>query len=178
MRTMVTLEWLESIYACDDGIEYYKTLDETNLLKILERCILDDNLDYANWLIARCMDRKQRLRYALYAAESVLHIYENEHLNDNSPRMAIEAVKAVIKRDSKKNRDAAHAAAHAAAHDAARVAASAAYAAAWAASYAAQSAAWAAHAARGASHAASYAAAADDVHMTDILRYGIEIIQI
>jgi len=107
MRTKITFKWLEDVDACEDGVEYYKTLGETDLFRLIERGIEDSELDYCNWLIARCMDHKQALRYALYAAESVLHMYEDAYPDDNRPRMAIEAVKAVIKRDSKKNRESA-----------------------------------------------------------------------
>ena len=199
MRTKVTLKWLGKMDACSSGVVYYKTLGETNLLKILERCIEDREFDYANWLLVKCMDYKQSLRYAVYAAESVLYLYENAYHNDNRPRLAIEAVRAVIMSDSEKNRAAADAAAAAAA-DAAY---DAAYAAAWAArdaaaytddDYAATAAGYAGYAAadayhaaaRAAYHAASAAAAAYTAtdraaradHMTKILRHGIKIINL
>ena len=179
MRTKITFKWLEDVDACEDGVEYYKTLGETDLFRLIERGIEDSELDYCNWLIARCMDHKQALRYALYAAESVLHMYEDAYPDDNRPRMAIESVKAVIKRDSRKNREAAHAAStHA--YDYSTLSLSC-YTAAWSAADAAYHAAsvdvaWAARAAARAAYHAAWAAihAGNATRTIDSqLKYGI-----
>jgi hypothetical protein len=90
---------------------------------------------------------------AVYAAESVIGIFEKKHPDDKRPRQAIEAAKAWLKDPSEENRNAAGAAWAAAwaAWDAARAAgaAGAAWAAAWAAWDAARAAARAAGAAAG-----------------------------
>ena len=104
---------------------------------------------------------------AIFAAESVLHIFEMKHPDDKRPRKAIEAAKAYLKGDI--NRDelrearvaaaAADAAADAAAADAAAADAAAADAAAYAAdAAAADDAADAAAAAYAAADDAAYAA--------------------
>ena len=190
MRTRITLKYLNNINACEGGIKYYNMLGETNLFKLIEKGIEDSKFDYCNWLIARCMSRKQCLMYALHAAESVLHLYEDKYPNDNRPRLAIESVKAVIRRDNKKNRVAAYDAGyaggyaawstgHASASRAAGAAARAAGAAARAAGYAADTATWA--------YAAAACTAGADAgwdtrdaradHMTKILRYGMEMMK-
>jgi hypothetical protein len=99
--------------------------------------------------------KKDSLKLAIYSAELVLKIFEDKYPDDKRPREAIEAAKKVLFKDTKKNRDAAHAAYTAAAH-AARAADDAAHAA-----HAADDAAHAAHAADDAAHAAyaAYAAA-------------------
>ena len=184
MKTKVTLAWLESINACKDGIEYFKTLNISNVYEVIDRCMGDDQFGYANWLIVRFMNKKQGQRYAVYAAESVLHIYEDRHPDDNRPRLAIASAKDVIKRDSKKNRDAAWSAASAA--NAAANDDDADYSA-YATATAARSASAAARAATN-FHASNAARAASDAawaasdagyrgHMAKILRYGVDIIK-
>lgn len=55
----------------------------------------------ANWLIVRLMDKTQKIKYAIYAAEQVLGIFEKEYPNDDRPRKAIEAVKKYLKNPSR-----------------------------------------------------------------------------
>ena len=106
---------------------------------------------------------------AVYAAESVIGIFEKHRPDDKRPRAAIEAAKAWLKNPCEKTRAAARAAsdaARAAAWAAARAASDAARAAAWAASDAASDAAWvaaraASDAARAAASEAAWAAASD-----------------
>jgi hypothetical protein len=107
--------------------------------------------------------RRDWLELAIYSAELVLPIWEQEYPDDSRPRQAIDAAKAVLASDTPETRAAANAAANAA--GAAANAANAAWAAwaAWAAANAANAAgaAWAAgDAARAAGAAAGDAARA------------------
>jgi len=94
----ITLKFLQSKDACLDGVNW---CEENKLIGLptidfLNKLIKNDKLDWANWLIARVMKRKQYLlAYAIFAAESVLDIYEKEYPNDNRPRKAIETAKAM-----------------------------------------------------------------------------------
>ena len=109
---------------------------------------------------------------AVYAAESVLHVYEKRYSHDKRPRNAIDAARRWVKHPTEKNRlaaDAAYAAAYAAltaAYAAAHAAHAAAHAA-HAAAYAADAAHYAANAAN-AAHAAAYAADEDEEISTKI----------
>ena len=149
---------LKSLNACSSGEEYYITLKTQDAEKIINQCLVDDHLDWANWLIVRIMNQKQKIECSIFAAEQVIDIYEKQYPDNKSPRLAIEAAKAVFKRDTKKNRDAA-ARASANASDAADASANAAYASANAsdAAYAADAAARAAYASADASDAAANA---------------------
>ena len=60
--------------------------------------------DWFNDNITKLMSHKQRLQYAVYAAELVLPIFEKEHPNDKRPREAIEAVKRCIDNPSEENK--------------------------------------------------------------------------
>jgi hypothetical protein len=138
---MITKEWLKEQSACKEGYEWSVPRLKTpmNDKDFLQALIDDNKLDWANWVIIRLFNDTQNRRYAIYAAEQVIHIYEKEYPNDNRPRKAIEAAKAYLEDPTLANasaweaaRDAAWEAARAAAWDAARDAArAAAWDAAW-----------------------------------------------
>jgi hypothetical protein len=153
----LTIRWLKKQSACSGGIEWFKSQKENDSVGVVKALIADDKLDWANWLIVRIMDYADYVRYAVYAAEQVIELYEKKYPDDKRPREAIEAAKKCIDNPSKENNAAAYAA-YAAANAAANAAA---YAAANAAAYAAaNAAAYAAYAAaNAAANAAAYAAA-------------------
>jgi hypothetical protein len=99
------------------------------------------------------MTCKQNIEIAIFCAEQVIHIYEASYPDDNRPRAAIEAAKAVLANDTEENRKAARSAADAA--DAAHYDYDVYYS-----TKAARSAAYDAHAAHYAARSAAYAAAA------------------
>ena len=152
----VTTKKLEALNACSEGVQWFENQKATALDKVCFALIEDSRANWANWLIVRYMNKKQRVQYAIYAAEQVLDIFEKKYPEDKRPRLAIEAAKNWVKSPTEKNRDAA-----AAADAAAYAADAAAYAAAYAAAdAAAAAAAYAADAATYAAFAATYAAAA------------------
>ena len=107
MRKIITVNWLNKINACSDAVEAFKNQKETNPIKVVQGAMKINRFDWANWLIVRLMNRKQKIQYAIFAAESVIDIYEKKYPDDKRPRNAIEAAKKVLKRDTKKNRAAA-----------------------------------------------------------------------
>jgi len=111
---------------------------------LLRRLIREDKLDWANWLIVRVMTRPQYLRYAIYAAEQGLPLFERQVPGDTRPRQAIEAARACLAHDTPENRRTARRAAEAAG-EAGRAAGAA--EAAGEAGWAAEAAGWAAGAA-------------------------------
>jgi hypothetical protein len=143
---------LQSWSACPDGVAWFSAQKLTDGKKVAMKLVKEKQLDWANWLVARLLGRKDKIRYAIFAAEQVIGMYEKQYPDDKRPRLAIEAARVVLKHDTEANRSAAHAAAHAA--HAAVYAADAAYAAA---DEAARAVAYAA--ARAAAYAAAYAAA-------------------
>lgn len=160
----LTIAWLDKRGACKDGVEWFRVAGLMNASDVMEALIKEGRLDWANWLIARLLSPKDRIRYAVFAAEQVLGIFEKQYPDDKRPRMVIEAAKAVLKKSNKKTRAAAGSAAWAA--RAARAASAAGDAsAAW---DAARSAVWAAGDA-----ARSAAWAAGDAMKVKIIRYGM-----
>ena len=127
--------------------------------------------DWANWLIVRLMNKKQKVMYAVFAAEQVINIFEKKYPNDDRPRKAIIAAKNYLKTPNSKTKKAAAAAA-AATDDAYAYADADAAAAAYAAAYAAADAyaAYAADAAAYAAYAAAYAL------RKKIINYGLTLI--
>lgn len=191
----ITLDWLKTEGACSEGVSWFKAQEETDGVKVIEKLIKEEQLNWANWTICRLFSYKQKIQYAVFAAESVIDIYEKKYPDDKRPREAIEAAKKCIDNPTKKNNAAAYAA-HAVAHDAdaAAYAAHAAYAAAYAAdaahavyavayaadaaAYAVAHAAYAAHAAVNAADAAAYAAVnAANTMKIKILDYGIRLLK-
>ena len=167
----ITKEFLQKINACSSAMEvgeenkaFNKPADE------MINSIMDyGRFDWANWLIVRLINKKQKVQYAIFAAELVVDIYEKRCPDNDKPRKAIEAARAYLKNPCKKTKDAAYAAADAAAAYAAAAADAAAYAAAAdddAATTYAAAAAYAAYAA--------YAAA--DVKK-QIINYGLTLIK-
>jgi len=187
---IVTIDKLNKLDACREGIAWFVAQKEIDLKAICYALIDDNHISWANWLMVRCLNNIQNVQYAVFAAEQVIDIFEREHPKDPRPRKAIEAAKAWIREPGKESAyttaadaaaasyaaasSAAYAAAAAAAYAAASSAASSSYAASYA--YAAASASYAASSA----HAAASAAAAASARKTlqiKIIDYGISLIE-
>ena len=158
MKNIVTRDWLDKNNACQEAAEKFsEVFGKSGILKdIINFTIREKNnqyLQWANWLIVRKMNHNQQIKYAIYAAEQILYIFEQKYPDDDRPRNAIEAAKKHLIIKNKKLVNAAYAA----------YAAHAAYAA-----YAAAHAAYAAYAA--------HAAHADNVMRIKTLNYGLKII--
>ena len=170
----ITKEWLKEKGACSEGFEWWLKHKESNIKKLALKLLKAERFDWANWMLTSCFDKTQNVKYAIFAAEQVIGIYEAKYPEDNRPRKAIEAAKAYLNNPTARAADAAYAAADAA-YAAARAADAAANAAANAAEYAAYAAA---RAAANAAYAAAHAADAADVEMQKkIIEYGIILVK-
>jgi hypothetical protein len=116
---------------CEDRwnnyLEHYNDFDGTvDEFLALDKITFKDKV----WVCVRLLDHKQKVKFAVDCAKSVLHIFEEKYPEDKRPRLAIEAAEAWLKDPSEENRNkcinAAYAAA--AAYYAAAAAADAAYA--------------------------------------------------
>lgn len=57
----ITEKWLKKHNACSEGIEFYKGLNETNLLKLTKLLIRGDRCEWARWLLGEVIwDKKYR----------------------------------------------------------------------------------------------------------------------
>lgn len=181
---IINLELLEKHHACDEGVEYFKeNYTEIELNKLLSELMHLNKFSWCNWIISKLLNRENKIRYAIFSAELVLHLFEKEFPSDKRPRQAIEAAKNYL---INKNIDAAYAAARSA-YAATRAAASAttstpashkaASAAAYSAAAACDSSSTSyAASASSAADAADNAAACDDSLKPKIINYGLELI--
>ena len=190
----ITKEWLKEKSACGSGMAWFegevKEISEFDLLDKLIKTDEKEKLQWANWLLSKLFNRKQKIHYTIFAAEQVVDIFEKKYPNDKRPRKAIEAARAVLENDTTENRIAAYtaavavAAATAAAYTAADYTAAATAAAYNAAAYAAVDAADDAYNAyvygavdAAATTAAAYAAVDYKKMLVIILNYGIELLK-
>ena len=110
MSKKLTNDWFKEQRACVEGYEWVLKRNYDDGVRTIKELIKIDKLDWANWTIARALNRKDKIRYSVYAAEQVLEIFENKYPDDKRPREAIEAAKMVLKNDTVENRSAAYAA--------------------------------------------------------------------
>lgn len=99
----ITEKQLRKLGASCDGLDWFIEQNETDLHKLYELAKRDDMLHYANWLIVRLMKKEQCVKYAVFAARQVLHLFETRCPDDNSPRLAIEAAEKYLKNPSEEN---------------------------------------------------------------------------
>jgi predicted metal-dependent hydrolase len=112
----VTREFLEEKRACAEGMRW---VTKNRLIgkapkTFINALIKGKHEDWANWLIDRLFDHDRQVKYAIYAAEQVIEIFEKKYPEDKRPRKAIEAAKQYLKTHSGKDKNAAYAAASAA----------------------------------------------------------------
>ena len=91
----ITKELLDSHNACEEGLEWvteHKLIDLEHA-EFIDYLIKREKLDWANWLIVRLLSKDNRVKYAIYAAELVLHIFEDKYPEDDRPGKALEAAK-------------------------------------------------------------------------------------
>ena len=162
----ITKKFLKEKNACRSGYEWWVSNCEGLSNQDQIKKLAEHRNDWANWLLVRVLPYKQRVMYAVFAAEQVIDIYEKKYPDNKKPRLAIEAAKKCIEDPSVKNKKSAAYSADAAAYSAADAADAAADA---------DSAAYAA-----AAYAAAYAdsAAAARKEMQDrIIKYGISLLE-
>ena len=110
----ITKEWLKENKACSEGVKWWEDNgSKKDAVTVLRSLLESDHFQWANWTIVRLMDRKQKIQYAIFAAEQVLDIFEKKYPKDDRPRKAIEAARKVLEADTQENRKAADAAAYA-----------------------------------------------------------------
>ncbi len=113
---IITEHQLSALDPCEDGFSYWLCQEKEDLAEFMVQAWKDDHTDYAHWLFVRFVPRELYLKYAIYSAELVLHIFEHQFPDDNRPREAIEAAKACLRCNSDSNIAAAADAAEAASH--------------------------------------------------------------
>ena len=138
----ITVAVLKKWGACNDGVEWFGSKSMT-LEKLILKLQSEKRYNWIWWTMRHTLNKTQSVKVAIYAAESVIDIFEKEYPDDKRPREAIEAAKAWLKNPCEQTAADAADAADAAA-ESADAAVDAATWAAWAADAAVDEAAWAA----------------------------------
>ena len=92
----ITVAVLKKWGACEEGIERFgkkSMMLEKMILKLKEK----KRYDWIWWTMRHTLDKTQSVKVAIYAAESVIDIFERKYPNDKRPRKAIKAAKAWLK---------------------------------------------------------------------------------
>jgi hypothetical protein len=178
----MTVVKLTKLDACPEGIQYFKEHKFKTVEQAITEILKTDHsqrLNWSNWLISRSLSKMSKencIRYAVYAAEQVIGIFEKKYPKDKRPRKAIQAAKRYLKNPTEENKEKCKAAASSA------YAYAASWAAAWAAFAASDAAAtcaaasWAARAASSAYAAWAYTAAKDKT-FEKIIKYGLKLLK-
>ena len=74
----ITDNWLNTKGACRGAVEWIEEQNTRDIPKLYRLALKDNKLDWINWGLSRLFNRKQRIKYAVYAAKQVLHIFEKE----------------------------------------------------------------------------------------------------
>ncbi|MBF0554423.1 MAG: hypothetical protein HQK96_07720, partial [Nitrospirae bacterium] len=114
----LTKKKLVEMGACSSGLDWYCKNGEPETVKATIKKLLasskQERFNWSNWFFGKVFTREQAVKYAIFSARLVLHIYEEKYPNDNRPRLAIEAAETYLKNPLEETQRAAAAAAAAA----------------------------------------------------------------
>lgn len=106
----LTLEMLKEATKDQSIIDWFIGQNDTDFVSLINKAFesgSENILDFFNFRIARLLDRTGKIKYAVFAAEQVIGIFEKKYPDDKRPREAIDAAKKAIENDTKENRKAA-----------------------------------------------------------------------
>ena len=107
----ITAKWLTEMNACcseEEKEEAEKIGDIFQIINILKE---KNRLRDVHWLLTNYFNKRQRIKYAIFASEQFIDNFENRYPEDKRPRSAIEAAKAYLKNPCKETENAAASAA-------------------------------------------------------------------
>ena len=78
----LTVRTLKKHGACVEAVDWVKGQKDISYKALFTACLAEDHLDWANWIIPRLLNKENRIRYAIYAAERVIKIYEDKYPDD------------------------------------------------------------------------------------------------
>lgn len=92
----ITKKWLMNQDACESGLMWFEGQDETDAHKVCLALVEQGHVDWARWLLVRCLTKEQNQQVAIYAAELVLPMYEQKYPGDWRVRHCIKATKTYL----------------------------------------------------------------------------------
>ena len=96
----ITKSWLRKNNACLSGYDWFVHQDENDYEAVVAALMKANRFDWANWVIVRLMNRKQKVKYACYVARLALPIYERYHPRCNRLRQELEAAEIIAAKNS------------------------------------------------------------------------------
>ena len=91
----LNLKMLTAKSACTSGVEWYKINKQPQTVEAAITLLLksseSERYNWSNWALSQFLSPKNKLRYAIFAAQQVLDIFEKKYPTDNRPRRAIES---------------------------------------------------------------------------------------
>lgn len=103
LNKVITKQWLDKYDACQNAKEWVLSLKNKSIENIFKIGMKEKKYQWINWGICRLFNKRQKIKYAIYAAKQVIDIYEKKYLNDDRPRKAIKAAEKYLNRQSIKN---------------------------------------------------------------------------
>lgn len=89
----ITLELLKKYNICLEGINWFKEQKSEDPIKLIKNALIDGHFEWCSYLSTKILSRKQNIKYAAFASELMLPIFELSYLGDSRPRKAVEAIK-------------------------------------------------------------------------------------
>jgi hypothetical protein len=100
---IVNKQWLRDKKCCMDGFHWIMKQEDLRADKLIYSMLRYDKLDWCIWVLARVLNKKERIKLAIYAAEDIVDIYSRKYPQDYRPKEALKAAKDVLKDDSPEN---------------------------------------------------------------------------
>ena len=93
----ITKSKLEKMNACASAVEAFQAQKERDVCALFDLMLENHTEKWANWLMVRLLNKKNRILYAIHAAEKCLVNFEMKFPDDTRPRRAIAAAKKYLK---------------------------------------------------------------------------------
>ena len=84
----IYIQWLKEKDACSEGFEWWMEHKESDVKKLALKLLKAEHFGWASWMLTKCFDKTQNVKYAVFASEQVIGIYEAKYPDDNRPRKA------------------------------------------------------------------------------------------
>ena len=75
----ITNAWLKKYYAGKDRYKWAQSQKERGLKPFIDALMADNHFDWANWVLVRCLNEKQKVQYAVFAAEQVEYLWKDKY---------------------------------------------------------------------------------------------------
>jgi len=85
MKITITKSWLKNNGACNGGFKWYLEQETEDTETLFNQAMKHKRFADINWVISKKLNKFNKLRYAIFAAEQVIDIFEKNILKINDP---------------------------------------------------------------------------------------------